>query len=173
MKTADLRDPLSGLVKETRASGGRRKRKTREIGSALFSWFVNVREALKGCLPKRLFKLKAKELYAEWLIHNPTEPEKQLQFGSQWIKEWENEYGASLRKPNKRFSINREDLVTRIEDCLQNVWTVRNGFIKKYGIDPPVIHGDQMPLHRNENAPREHYHSKGWIPMSQKTTLFG
>ena len=53
---ADLRDPLSGLVKETRASRGRRKRKTREIGSALFSWFVNVREALKGCLPKRLFK---------------------------------------------------------------------------------------------------------------------
>ena len=29
---------------------------------------------------------------------------------------------------------------------------VRNIFIKKYGIDPPVINGDQMPLHRNENA---------------------
>ena len=112
-------------------------------------------------MPKRLFKLKAKELYAEWLIHNPTEPENQLRFGSQWIKEWENEYGASLRKPNKRFSIKREDLVTRIDNYLQNVWTVRNVFIKKYGIDPPVIHGDQMSLHRNENASQRTLPFKG------------
>ena len=103
-------------------------------------------------MPKRLFKLKEKELYAEWLIHNPAEPENQRRFGSQWIKEWEDEYGVSLRKPNKRFSIKKEDLVTRIEDYLQNVWTVQNFFIKKYGIDPPVINGDQMPLHRNEDA---------------------
>ena len=103
-------------------------------------------------MPKRLFKLKPKELYTEWLIHNPIEPENQLRLGSQWIKEWEDEYGVLSRKPNKRFSIKKEDLVTRIEDYLQNVWTVRNFFIKKYGIDPPVINGDQMPLHRNENA---------------------
>ena len=95
------------------------------------------------------------------MIHNPTEPENQLRFGSQWIKEWENEYGASLRKPNKRFSIKREDLVTRIDNYLQNVWTVRNVFIKKYGIDPPVIHGDQMPLHRNENASQRTLPFKG------------
>ena len=84
---ADLRDPASRPVKEARASGGGRKGKAPEIRSALFSWLVNVREALIGCFPKRLFKLKAKELYAEWLIHNPTEPENQLRFGSQWIKE--------------------------------------------------------------------------------------
>ena len=46
----------------------------------------------------------------------------------------------------------KEDLVTRIEDYLQNVTAVRNFFIKKYGIDPPVINGDQMLLHRNKNA---------------------
>ena len=82
-------------------------------------------------MPKRLFKLKAKELYVEWLIHNPAEPENQLRFGSQWIKEWEDEYGVSLRKPKKRFSIKKEDSVTRIEDYVQNVGTVRNLFIKK------------------------------------------
>ena len=112
-------------------------------------------------MPKRLFKLKAKELYAEWLIHNPTEPENQLRFGSQWIKEWEDEYGVSLRKPNKRFSIKKEDLVTRIEDYLQNVWTVWNFFIKKYGIDPPVINGDKMPMHCNGNASQETLAFKG------------
>ena len=25
-------------------------------------------------------------------------------------------------------------------------------FIDKYGVDPPVINGDQMPLHRNQVA---------------------
>ena len=128
---AGLWNPASRPVKKARASGGGRKRKAPEIRSALYSWFVNVRKALKGLLPKRLFKLKAKELYAEWLIHNPAEPENQLRFGSQWIKEWEDEYGVSLRKPNKRFSIKREDSVTWTEDYVQNVGTVRNLFIKK------------------------------------------
>ena len=64
----------------------------------------------------------------------------------------ENKYGVSLRKPDKRFSIKKEDLVTRFEDDLQNVWVVWNFFLKKYGIDSPVINGDEMPLHWNENA---------------------
>ena len=92
------------------------------------------------------------------MIHNPTEPENQLWFGSQWIKEWKDEYDVSLRK---RFSIKKEDLITRIEDYLQNVWTVRKIFIQKYGIDPPVINGDQMPLHHNENASQKTLEFKG------------
>ena len=79
---ADLRDPASSPVKKARVSGGSRKRKAPELRSALFSWIVIVREALKGRLPKRLFKLNAKELYDKWLIHNPTESENQLRFGS-------------------------------------------------------------------------------------------
>ena len=61
----------------------------------------------------------------------------------------------------KRFSIKKEDLITRIEDYLQNVWTVRKIFIQKYGIDPPVINGDQMPLHHNENASQKTLEFKG------------
>ena len=158
---ADLRDPALHPLKKARVSGGGRKRKALKICSALFSWFVDERKALKGCLPKHLFKLKGKKLYAEWSICNPTEPENQLQFGSPWIKEWEDEYGVSLRKPNKCFSIKKEDLVTRIEVYLQDVWTVRNFFIKKCGIDPPVINGDQMPLYRNENASQKTLAFKG------------
>ena len=131
-KQAHLRDPASRSVKKAGTSGGGRKRKAPQICSALFSWFVNVREALKGRLPKPFFKLKAKELYAEWLIHNPSEPENQLRFENQWI----------IRN-------------------LQNVWTVRNFFIKKYDIDPPVINEDQMKLHNNENASQKTLAFKG------------
>ena len=44
---------------------------------------------------------------------------------------------------------------------LQNVWTVRNFFIKKYGTDPPVINEDQMLVHRNENASQKTLAVKG------------
>ena len=142
-KQAHLRDPASRSVKKARTSGGGRKRKAPEICSALFSWFVNVREALKGRLPKPFFKLKAKELYAEWLIHNPTEPENQLRFESQWI----------IRN-------------------LQNVWTVRNFFIKKYDIDPQSLMRIRCHCTTMKTLPRKHWHSKGWIPMSKKTICF-
>ena len=66
-----------------------------------------------------------------------------------------------MRKPNKRFSIKKEDLVTQIEDYLQNVWTVRSFFIKNFGIEPPVINKDQIPLHRNKNASQKTLTFKG------------
>ena len=38
-----------------------------------------------------------------------------------------------------------------MQDYLQSVWSVRQyGSINKYGVDPPVINGYQMHLHRNE-----------------------
>ena len=60
------------------------------------------------------------------------------------------EYGVSLRKPNKRFAIKQEDRIERILEYLKNIWRIRKFFLDNYGIDPPIINGDQMPLHRNE-----------------------
>ena len=62
------------------------------------------------------------------------------------------DYNVSLRKPNKRFAIKNEDRIIRIKDYLQNIWTVRKYFLDTYGLDPPIINGHQMPLHRNESA---------------------
>lgn len=141
--------------------GGGRKSKSPEVREALFSWFIDVRESLKGRLPRRMFKLKANALYEEWLRDNPTPESERLKFGNQWIKMWQNEYGISLRKPNKRYSIKKEDLVERLQDYLKNVWTIRRYFIEKYGVDPPIINGDQMPLHRNESSNQKTLNFKG------------
>ena len=32
------------------------------------------------------------------------------------------------------------------------MWTIRKFFIDNFSVDPPVIDGYQMPLHRNESA---------------------
>ena len=61
-------------------------------------------------------------------------------------------YNVSLRKPNKKYAIKKEDRIIRIKNYLKNIWTVRKNFIDKYGVDPTVINGDQMPLHRNKSA---------------------
>ena len=62
------------------------------------------------------------------------------------------EHNVSPRKPNKKYAIKKEDRIIRIKDYLKNISTVRKYFIDKYGVDQPVINGDQMPLHRNESA---------------------
>ena len=156
-----LRDPSSRPPKKLRGSGAGQKVKAPEVRVALFHWFVDVRESLKGRLPRRLFKLKARQLYAEWLIQNPIPEKDQLKFSNKWIKSWENQYGVSLRRPNKPYSIKREDLLIRLQDYLHNVWTVRRFFMEKYGVDPPIINGDQMPLHRNESSQEKSMSFKG------------
>ena len=59
------------------------------------------------------------------------------------------EYNVSLRKPNKKYVIKKED---RIKDHLKNILTVRKYFVDRYGVVPPVSNGDQMPFRRNESA---------------------
>ena len=90
-------------------------------------------------------------MYAEWLTQNPVTEDQILKFSNKWSKSWEKEYGLSLRKPNKRYSIKKEDLLIRLLDYLQNIWAVRRYFNEKYGFDPPIINGDEMRLHRNES----------------------
>ena len=97
--------------------------------------------------------LKAKDYYKDWLQQHPGTPvEEKLQFSNQWIKGWEQEYGISLRKPNKRYSISKENCIVRVQDYLKNIWSLRYYFIKTFGVDPPIINGDHMPLHRNESS---------------------
>ena len=65
---------------------------------------------------------------------------------------WEPGYEVSLRHPNKRHSISKEGCSIRVQDYLKNVWNVRHYFITKFGVDQPIINGDQMPLYRNESS---------------------
>ena len=37
-------------------------------------------------------------------------------------------------------------------EYLKNIWTVRKFFLDNFGVEPPIINGGQMPLHRNESS---------------------
>ena len=65
------------------------------------------------------------------------------------------EYGVSLRHPNKRFQIKQANREEGVFEHLKNIWTARKFLLDNFGVDPPVINGDQMPLHRNESFPQK------------------
>ena len=62
------------------------------------------------------------------------------------------ENNVNLRKPIKRYTLKKEDRVVRLQDYLENIWMVKKYFYDTYGIQPPIINGDQMSLHRNERV---------------------
>ena len=168
--------------KEFPESGAERKCKTPEVREAMFEWFINVRAVLKGRLPKKMFRTKCQQVYSGWLKQQP-EPipeEEQLKFSKHCIQDWMKEYNVSLRKPNKRFAVKNEDRIIRIKDYLQNIWTVRKYFLDTYGVDPPIINGDQMPLHRNESAcqktlslkSEETFVKENHMPSRERVTCF-
>ena len=78
----NLRDPSSRPPKNVRAPGAGQKTKAPEVREPLFSWLIDARKTLKGRLPRRLFKLKAKQLNADWLKQNEVEEKDRLKFSS-------------------------------------------------------------------------------------------
>ena len=55
--------------------------------------------------------------------------------------------------------------MVKIQDYLKNIMKVRKHFLDTYGIDPPIINGDQMRLHRNESA------SQRTLSLTSETTF--
>ena len=132
-----------------RKEGDDRKVTIPNICEALLEWFVDVRGTLKARLPRKTFKAQYKILYDQWLAQQPSEipDDKKIVFFNRWIKNWMKEYVVSFRHPNKRFQIKQSDKEEKVYECLKNVWTVHKFFIDNYGFHPPIINGDQMPLH--------------------------
>ena len=67
-----MRDPSTYQIKKKKASGAGCTAKAAGIQQASFSWFADVKESC------RLFKLKANQLYEEWLRNNPTPRRRQI-----------------------------------------------------------------------------------------------
>ena len=66
-----------------------------------------------------------------------------------------HQYNLSLRTQNKRFQIKQADREERFLGSLKIVWTMRKFSIDNFRVDPPIIDGNQMPVHRKESASKE------------------
>ena len=137
-----------------RVMGAGPKRRAIEVRSALFGFFIDVRDIFKARLPQCIMLSKASQIYEEYceLKKLAGEQPDQLKIQRQWLRDWCKDYKISLRHPNKRFSISQENRKRRIIQFLQNVWRTRHWFQVNHNIDPPILSADQMPLHRNESS---------------------
>ena len=146
--------------KRFRVAGGGRKPVAPEIREAAFQWFIDVRGGLKGRLPRKMFRMKCVELFQTW-GETQEQPCPTLEFSDRWIDSWMKEYRVSLNKPNKRFALSQTERVVRLLEFLKNIWRIRHYFNVRYGKEPVVINGDQMPLHRNETSSQKTMTLKG------------
>ena len=147
-----------------RQPGGRRKVIAPTVRETLYDWFIDIRTALKARLPRSLFTALAKFFYDQWCDQLPDDERQQpeLVYLNKWINEWMREYNVSLKKPNKCYQIKQVDRKERIFEYIKNVWTVQKFFIDNFSVDPPIINGDQVPLHRNDSASQNTLDIKGY-----------
>ena len=64
------------------------------------------------------------------------------------------QYRVSLKRPNKRYAVPQAVRKERIIQLLKNVWRLRFYVLQRYGVEPVIWGGDQMPLHRSEQSDR-------------------
>ena len=131
-------------------------------------------EPFKARLPRKIFTTQCKFFYEQWFPQQPDEvPEdEKITFSNRWIHNWMSEHGVSLRHPNKRFQIMQADREERIFEYLKNIWTVRKYFTENFGVDPPMLNGDQMPLHRNESSTQKTLNFAGLDTYVKEIILF-
>ena len=152
LQVNDFTEPPAKI--KFRQTGGGRKKSVAEVRAAMYDWVIEIRSSLKARLPKSMFKAPCKIFYEQCLSQQEKEvpEEKKIVFSNKWIRGWMQEYNVSLRKPNKRFQIKQADREERIFEHLKNTWTEWKFFIDNFGVDPPIINGDQMPVPCNESA---------------------
>lgn len=140
--------------KKFRLAGAGAPKRALEVRTALFEYFVDVRYTLKGRLPRFLLASKAKELYDTYceLKRDAGETPEDLTISPSWIDRWCNDFGVSLKHPNKRFSVSHDVRKRRIIQFLKNMWTVRYFWLQHYKREPNIVSADQMPIHRNESS---------------------
>ena len=74
---------------------------------------------------------------------------------SWWFRRWEDEYGLSMKRANRKFSVPRGVLKERLELCWVTVFRLRQLMQLALGYDPLILNFDQSPFHHNETGSQD------------------
>ena len=107
-----------------------------------------------GRFPRSLLESKLNELltaYAEESLLRgvrPDLPEIRWRF----FKQWEFDYGTSMKNPNRKWKCPKEVLEPRLEIFWIIVYRVRALCMAVWGYDPEMENFDESPYHHNETG---------------------
>ena len=69
---------------------------------------------------------------------------EQVELSSRWFAQWRRDYGLSLRRPNRRYTVPKAVLAETFEIGWLNVFRVRAAIAALKGYDPPL--GESGPI---------------------------
>ena len=88
-----------------------------------------------------------------------------------WLRGWRREFGASLRKPTRRYKVNKATLLERLKVMWSN--TLKFRLLAKYSLGHDLIAWgvDQKPLHMNEGGSKQirtlHFVGPGHVDLKE------
>ena len=153
-----------------RATGAGARRHADIVGRELYEWFVGLRYAIdwkslasqnrtcgKRCLarfPRSIVKQKVMGLLEDHAFAVLMNGSRVVNFHPtpRWLKQWEHDYGLSMRKANRKYEVPRGVLQERLHIGWANIFRVRKLMVDLLGYEPTILNWDQSPYHNNETG---------------------
>ena len=160
--------------------GKRRQRERRFQGrpvacpwlrQALFQWFATMRYSIDwnrvraslrsggarkslARFTRRLVRQKARQLLQDYCYQCLMQAQKlvSVKLTARWFRNWEAEYGLSMRKANRKYKVPKAVMAERLEIGWCNCARVRALCLAIHGYDPEMENWDQSPFHNNESG---------------------
>ena len=104
--------------------------------------------------PMSLLRLKVSQLLEDFAYSSLISGTRVVSFvpNSMWFKRWQEEYGLSMRKANRKYQVPRIVLKERLEIFWVVLFRVRMLIRLVFGYDPTIFNFDQSPFHHNETG---------------------
>ena len=139
------------------------------VRKALFEWFVAMRYAIDwkaydahlrsrrqlkclGRFPRSLLLSKVRQLLQDYTYEcliNGVQP-RTFKPTSKWFRRWEDDFGVSLRKPNRKYKVPKDLLESRVLLWFLIIARIRALCLEVHSYDPEMENWDQTPYHNNE-----------------------
>lgn len=162
------------MLQRRRAPGAGARFKATPIREALYEWFTATRYAVDWSqlisesrsrgkkhlarFPRSILRLKVQQFIQEYtyacLLNG--EPVVTFKADSWWFKRWQEEYGLSMRKANRKYAVPRAVVKERMEIFWVVLFRVRLLIYLSFGYEALILNFDQSPYHHNESGSQNH-----------------
>ena len=138
------------------------------IRQELYEWWTSVRYAIDwkqlvaenrsrgrkhlARFPMTIIRLKVQHLlqyYTHACLLNGVPPAS-FTFDGHWFLRWQDEYGLSMKRANRKYAVPRHVVKERLEVFWVVLFRIRLLIFLVFGYDPILFNFDQTPFHNNE-----------------------
>jgi len=159
--------------KRQRAAGGGAKVKAPLVRQALYEWWTGLRysidwkklaeerrsrgKKLVARFPLSVLKLKVAQLLEDFAYASLLNgiPVRSFVPDGHWFARWEEDFGLSMRKANRKYQVPRPVLKERMEIFWVVLFRIRLFILLVFGYDPLIQNFDQSPFHHNETGSQD------------------